>query len=450
MSEETKKNEQTEEAKEESAHYTKEPKIGGNGPSLIRQYFTRGTTYFLVIAAGLIFYFVLLRVSDLWGAVQDILYALRAVVYGCVIAYLLNPLVSKIEGFLMPRLGKRFQKEKTARNTCRGLSIFVSLLLIIALIVALVNRVVPEVVQSIQRMSSTLPGQINALLERFNAYFEADTTFRTAVVNVINQASEMLEEFLRTDLLPNANSIMYNLTAGVVGFVREAINVIVGLIVSIYLLMGKERFTRQCKKGIYAVFNARHANLILHIADKSNHIFSGFISGKIVDSLIIGVICFIVLSILNMPYTVLISVFIGVCNCIPFFGPIIGAVPSAILIILTNPIQGIYFIIFVLILQQFDGNILGPRILGNSTGLPSFWVIVAILLGGGLFGFIGMILGCPTFAVLYYIVRLILDNRLEQKNLPVGSGEYGPQSFVDSEGNYIRVEHVDVPQEEEK
>ena len=156
-----------------------------------------------------------------------------------------------------------------------------------------------------------------------------------------------------------------------------------------------------------------------------------------IDSAIIGVICFIALSIMNMPYTLLVSVIVGVTNVIPFFGPYIGAIPSAILILLSDPVKGIYFIIFVIILQQFDGNVLGPKILGNSTGLSSFWVIVAILLGGGLFGFIGMLLGVPTFAVIYYIVKLILDNRLEKRKLPVESNCYDTKSYVDNSGKYV-------------
>ncbi len=180
--------------------------------------------------------------------------------------------------------------------------------------------------------------------------------------------------------------------------------------------------------------------MILHLTTKSNEIFGGFIIGKIIDSAIIGVLCFFGLSILDMPYVMLVSVIVGVTNVIPFFGPYIGAVPSAILILLSDPMKGLYFIIFILVLQQFDGNILGPKILGNSTGLSAFWVIVAILLGGGLFGFVGMVMGVPTFAVLYYIAEMILDNRLKRKSLPIDTGYYSKMSYVDSEGNYINPE----------
>ena len=155
-----------------------------------------------------------------------------------------------------------------------------------------------------------------------------------------------------------------------------------------------------------------------------------------IDSIIIGILCFVGTSILNMPYAMLVSVIVGVTNVIPFFGPYIGAIPSAILIALTNPVKGIYFLIFILLLQQFDGNILGPKILGNSTGLSAFWVIVSILLGGGLFGIVGMLFGVPTFAVIYYVIKLLVDNKLEKKELPTVSGCYNEESYVDNEGVY--------------
>ena len=180
--------------------------------------------------------------------------------------------------------------------------------------------------------------------------------------------------------------------------------------------------------------------MILHLTIKSNEIFGGFIIGKIIDSAIIGVLCFAGLSILNMPYTMLVSVIVGVTNVIPFFGPYIGAIPSAILILLAEPKMGIYFIIFIIALQQFDGNVLGPKILGDSTGLSAFWVVFSILIGGGLFGVPGMILGVPTFAVVYYIVGMLVNNKLEKKKLPVKTDAYDEYSYVESDGTYVHAD----------
>lgn len=189
--------------------------------------------------------------------------------------------------------------------------------------------------------------------------------------------------------------------------------------------------------------------MILHLTTKSNEMFGGFIIGKIIDSAIIGVLCFIVLSILNMPYTFLVSVIVGVTNVIPFFGPYIGAIPSTILIMLSDPKMGVYFVIFILILQQIDGNIIGPRILGSSTGLSAFWVVFAILLGGGLFGVVGMILGVPTFAVIYYIVNMLINHKLEEKLLPTDTASYDELSYVDSDGTYVHSEQNEFMKDEE-
>ena len=267
-----------------------------------------------------------------------------------------------------------------------------------------------------------------------------DSTTSTLLKTAVKEGTDMLMDWLRTDLMAKANELMSNLTVGVLNIVSEIFNAVIGLIVSIYILFSKETFVRQSKKCVYAVLSARHANMVLHLTTKSNDIFGGFIIGKLIDSAIIGVLCFIGLTILKMPYVMLVSVIVGVTNVIPFFGPYIGAVPSTILIMLANPIQGVYFVIFVLLLQQFDGNILGPKILGNSTGLSAFWVIVAILLGGGLFGFVGMVMGVPTFAVLYYIVQMLMNSHLERKNLPTGSEYYDTMSYVDDEGTYYHSE----------
>ena len=263
-----------------------------------------------------------------------------------------------------------------------------------------------------------------------------DNTIGTIVKNAIEEGTKVFQNWFRTDFMTQVNTIMSNVTVGIVGLVGEFVNFVLGLIVSVYVLFGKERFTSQAKKLTYAFLSTDHANMLLHLTKKSNEIFGGFIIGKIIDSAIIGVLCFIGLSILRMPYTLLVSVVVGVTNVIPFFGPYIGAIPSAILITLADPKMGLYFLIFILVLQQVDGNIIGPHILGDSTGLTPFWVLFSILVGGGLFGFVGMIMGVPTFAVIFYIIGMIAERRLEKKNLPVPSEYYGETSYVDDKGQY--------------
>ena len=201
-------------------------------------------------------------------------------------------------------------------------------------------------------------------------------------------------------------------------------NLIIGIIISVYLLAMKEQSLARCCKLLYGVLSERAANLVMRGTRRTDEIFSGFVRGKLLDSLIIGILCFIGGSILNLPYTPLVSVVVGVTNIIPFFGPFLGAIPSAFLILLVSPKQCLIFIIFVIVLQQFDGNILGPKILGSATGISSFWVVVTILLGGGFFGVLGMFLGVPVFACLQELVKHLIDRRLTQRNMPTEAYAY--------------------------
>lgn len=299
---------------------------------------------------------------------------------------------------------------------------------------------IPELYQSIRNMVMTVPSQLNDALNKITETMSKDTTLGQVFTSILKEVTAFLQDWLRSDLLDQVNVVMSNLTVGVINIVSELVNAVIGLIISIYVLWGKETFTRQSKKIVYALFKPGQANMILHLTIKSNKIFGGFIIGKLIDSAIIGVICFIGLTILKMPYIMLVSVIVGVTNVIPFFGPYIGAIPSTILIMLSDPKQGIYFIIFILVLQQLDGNVIGPKILGDSTGLSAFWVVFAILLGGGLFGFAGMILGVPTFAVIYYIVNMLINHKLEKKKLPTDTASYDEMSYVDSDGTYVHSE----------
>lgn len=422
----------------EKVYYANQPKLGKKkGTSRLRQHFNRGITAFLVIAAAIAFYFVLLRFPDLSDLIKKIIGVLMPVIFGFVIAFLLNPLVKTIERFLTPYLKSYIKKEGRCEKFARAVGIFLSEILLILLVVLLCNMLIPELYNSIRNLVYTLPKQLNNWVNNIDDMVKGDSTLSVVFKEVLSQGTDMFQNWLKNSLMSQANSLMSNVTDGVSAIVTTVTSLLIGMIVSIYLLFSREIFVRQIKKCVYALLPARQANLVLHFSTKTNEIFGGFVIGKIIDSAIIGVLCFIGLSILKMPYVALVSVIVGVTNVIPFFGPYFGAIPSAILIFLAEPIQGLYFLIFILVLQQFDGNILGPKILGNSTGLSAFWVIVAILLGGGLFGFVGMVLGVPTFAVIYYMVGMFMEGKLEKKNLPVDSSFYDEMSYVDDEGNYV-------------
>lgn len=287
--------------------------------------------------------------------------------------------------------------------------------------------VIPELTSSISKMVEDLPSQINNFDAKIRHFMNNNEFIAKIDDKYILKIQEALNSFVQGSIFTNFENIMDYFTIGMKGVfsvLGVLMNFVIGIIVSIYVLCSKEIFIGQFKKLFYSAFNRRQANAIIETLRYADKVFSGFITGKLIDSMIIGMLCFIGMSILRLPYTVLVSVIVGVTNIIPFFGPYIGAIPSVLLILLINPIQALYFVIFILVLQQIDGNIIGPKILGDSTGLSAFWVMFAILVGGGLFGFLGMIIGVPMCAVIFYILNKITEALLIKKNLPQKSGEY--------------------------
>ena len=407
------------EGKKENDYYTSQPSFGSKKTSRFWHQISRDVRIFVVIAACIVFYFALLRMTNISEVFGEIYQVLKPIIYGLVIAYLLNPIVKLVDTHFEPWIKKKFPRIKNAGGISRGAGILLAIVVMFALIVALCNMMIPELYRSIRDMILTVPSQLNRFIGK-----------------------------MRTDLLNQVNVLMSNLTVGVINVVKELCYVLIGVIVSVYVLFSKEKFASQCKKLVYAIMRPSRANMVLHLTIKSNEIFGGFIIGKIIDSLIIGVLCFLGLTLLDMPYILLVSVIVGVTNVIPFFGPYIGAIPSAILIFLVDPMKGIYFIIYIIILQQVDGNVIGPKILGNTTGLSAFWVVFSILFGGGMFGFVGMILGVPTFAVIYYIVKMLVNHQLENHTLPTDTGAYDQFGYVNNEGEYARVDEATEKKEE--
>lgn len=424
-------------AKDETSHII--PRFGKKGPSKLRQSFSRGMTYFLVVAACIVLYFAFLRADILADSVRTVIGILKPIIYGFAIAYLLNPIVKTVDKYLFPILGKKLKKQKTAEKLSRMTGILLALVFLFAIILALCNMLIPELARSIENLITTLPAQMNAGMDKLTELQSDKSTTGMIIKNLLNHATESFQNWIQADLLRQINVIMTNLTTGAINILNEVFQFLIGCIVSVYVLLSKELFAAQAKKIIYAVMTTDHANMTLHITRKSNEIFGGFIIGKIIDSAIIGVLCFLGITLLDMPYVVLVSVIVGVTNVIPFFGPYIGAIPCIILIGLTDPLKGLYFAIFILLLQQLDGNVIGPKILGDSTGLSAFWVVFSILLGGGLFGFVGMIAGVPTFAVLYYIFKMIIENKLEKKKLPCQTAEYGDVDHMKEDGSFVYI-----------
>ncbi len=397
----------------------------------IRPYMAVGLTSFLVIVASILFFFLIYRYHGFTKIVDKMMVILQPIIIGLILAYLVTPIVNFEERHLLPYMREKMKNPKKADKMVRGLSVAGALLFVAVIIGVLLQMVIPELYRSINGMIGTLPRQVNSFMDWLNEYVSSDSEISGYLETALTKGTEFFENWAQTEFLPQTKNIIAGLTSGVIIAVKLVFNVVVGIIISIYVLMSKEDFIGQSKKITYAVFPAKKANAIIHTVHKSNEIFGGFISGKILDSLIIGLLCFACLYLMKMPYTVLVSVIVGVTNVIPFFGPYLGAVPSAILIMLANPIKGLYFIIFIVVLQQIDGNIIGPKILGDSTGLSSFWVVFAILTFVGIFGIPGMIIGVPVFAVIFYVIKNILSWVLKKKQLP-----------RDTE-SYIRAERLD-------
>ncbi len=424
----------------QGGYYVRQPSLGKGRGSWLKQQFGRSIAMFLAVAACILLYFALLRASQISAAVSTLIGVAKPIIYGLGIAYLLNPIVKLVDKRMLPFLEKKCPNFKKKKQLSRSVGIFLSLLFLLAVVVALLNMMIPELYSSIRDMILNVPSQMNRFVDSLSEMNRDNSTLGTLLENIMTEATEFLQNWMRTDLMNSVNELMSSLTVGVINILKEILNLLIGLIVSAYVLFSKEKFSRQCKKITYALFKPSSANMLLHLTIKSNEIFGGFIIGKIIDSAIIGVLCFIGLSIMNMPYTLLVSVIVGVTNVIPFFGPYIGAIPSAVLILLADPKMGVYFIIFILALQQFDGNVLGPKILGNSTGLSAFWVVFSILIAGGLFGVPGMILGVPAFAVIYYIVDMLIDYRLEKRKLPTQTSAYDEYSYVETDGTFIHAD----------
>lgn len=395
-----------------------------------KKYIAWGITAFCVIAASILFYYLLFHMGNIRTAFGSAAKICMPIIDGLVIAYLLSPVVNRLEYDLFFPICKKFNLSlhTKSKKRIRLVSSLITLFLLILVLYCFCVMIIPQIVESIQNIIGQLPTYINNFTKWLEDIFEKNPEFSAFINEMFVQYSGQIEDFTTGKVIPRLNEIVQSVSSTVfsslVNILKMAWDFLIGLIIALYLLLSKELFAGQGKKIIYALFENDTANTAIRNIRFVHRTFGGFISGKIVDSLIIGMLCFIGMTILNLPYPLLVSLIIGVTNIIPFFGPFIGAIPSIILILLVNPIQALYFAIFVLVLQQFDGNILGPKILGDKTGLSSFWVIFAITLFGGYWGFIGMAIGVPVFAVIYAAWRAFIRHSLQKKGLSTDTNDY--------------------------
>jgi len=405
-------------------------------------YIAAGVTAFCVVAAAILLFFTLLHVDAIarfFGMVSRIL---RPVLYGMVLAFLLLPIHRNILLCLESVIPARNNKRASERSGLNLIAVLLSLTVAALLIYLLLVMVVPQVYFSIVGFVQSMPGYIEKMQVWVVAFLADNPEIEAAILNYYNSSLQSLQDWLQNDLLPNLesvtstiawikdsilpslSSVAINLYSSVFAVLVLLKDLFVAVIVSVYLLLKKDVLAAQSKKIVYSIFAPKTGDLIVRETRDVYRILSGFINGKLLDSLIIGIIALICCNLLNFPYPALLATIIGITNVIPFFGPFIGAVPCALLILVVNPMQCIYFVIFILVLQQFDGNILGPKILGDSTGIDAFWVIFSILLFSGLFGFVGMVLGVPVFAMFFNIARRLVRLGLRKHGLPENTRDY--------------------------
>ena len=399
-----------------------------------------GVTVFLVAAATLLFYKLLFHSESFSNAFRQMTRLMAGVIVGIVLAYIMSPFVNYFEAKVSrPFLKKRGidvleEKHHKAFSRMRGFSVLLALIMMLLIIYALIMIIVPQLYNSVRSIVNGFPRYYE------NIYNLVDGFLRSYpdVANVINAYMDefyvQTQDMFNNYLLPNMSSLtdaVQSIGTGVVNTGRGVINFFIGIVVSVYLLNSKEVFCGQGKKIAYALFKEPIANEIVAECRFIHYTFIGFLAGKIVDSVIIGIICYIATSILKTPYALLVSVVIGVTNIIPFFGPYIGGVFGCFIVLMVDPMSALWLLILVILLQQFDGNILGPMILGNSTGLSTFWVLFSILLFGGLFGLVGWVIGVPLFAVLYSLLARFINHKLSARDLPVELPRYIDCAYIE-------------------
>lgn len=370
------------------------------------RYFTIAVYAFLVIAATVLLIFAFLSPDKITWVINRFFAIIAPLIVGFTIAFILNPVLNFFEKNLFKKLWANGEHPKGKR----AISLACTYVIFLGVVSAFVAIVLPSVIASVTDLINNIQGYYNKGIV-FAEEFLIKLNISTDILDPFTDVGGKLIEFV-VDALKTALPQLYSVAVSATSVIK---NTFVGFIFSIYMLSSKEIFCRQFKKVITTFFKEKTQNRIYRIGSLSYGTFSKYISGFLVDSIIVGIICYIVMSIFGWPYPALISILIGATNMIPFFGPFIGAIPATFLILLVNPWQAVFFVIFIVVLQQVDGNIICPKILGQRVGLASFWVMVAIVIGGSMFGIMGMLIGVPTFAVIYSLMRSYLDRKHKER-----------------------------------
>ena len=379
------------------------------------KYATIAMYAFLVICASILLYLGISQINSIKASVNDFIGTLQPFIIGGALAYLLNFILKFYEDYILSH--KTFKRLKKSGK--RGIGLLLTYITATIITYLFIQFVLPQLLDSIIGLVNNIPQYLNDLTKVTNDIFD-NLNLQPEYISLITDKFGEAITYIIT-LISNLVPVIGNF---IVGATSSILNIIIGIIISIYILIDKEKFMALGKKIVYALFSEEKAKFILRLATQSNMTFSRFIGGKILDSFIIGLLTFVILTIFKMPYILLISVIVGVTNIIPFFGPFIGGIPAAIIILFVSPIQALWFVVIIIVIQQIDGNIIGPKILGDSIGISAFWILFSLLVAAKFMGFVGMIIGVPLFAIFYSIIKEIVEERLRKKGLPIETEKY--------------------------
>lgn len=404
--------------------------MNGKSDNSLKKYFYAGACLFGATAASIILFFVIYKMDTIGKVFANITATMMPFIIGAILAYIICPLCNMFER-LYDKLFKKLKNEITREKIVRTLSVFTGILIALIAVYIMLMIIIPQLISSVVRLVQILPAGADTIVERLRELLNSNETLLKYSEDVFEKVYEYVESWLSDVLLNSVDKIAAGVSTGVINVISIFMNVFIGVIVAIYLLFSRKKLARQANLVVHSIFKKKTADAIIDEVKYTDKVFSGFINGKILDAVIIALICYLGMMIFKLfnpgdstMSEVLVAVIVGIFNVIPFFGWYIGLFISAVLILLVNPVQCIFFIIFDIILQQIDGNIIGPKILGNTTGISSLWVLFAIFLFGDIWGFAGMLIGVPLFAVIYHGIKRMVFMGLKRNGMEEMALEY--------------------------
>ncbi len=398
------------------------------------QYFAWGVTAFSVLAGCVLFYLLLGHLGEIAGVIKYALQILSPFIWGFIIAYILLPLTRWLEYKVIgPVAIWRTKGKWRSGGAPRAISIAISVAVALAAITVIMRLVIPSIYTSVENIVVNYNNYMNTLVGLIERMFDNNPELSAQLEEATKNLSQDLLNWISNEFLPQVGSFITNLTTGVYKVLKFLLNIAIGFVVACYLLHNRETFAANTKKLLYSALGIERTERVLNVVHFADDAFMGFISGKVLDSLIIGAITFVCCNVLKLPYAAFISVIVGVTNIIPVFGPFLGAVPGTLLILMVEPVKALVFIVLILIIQQVDGNIIGPKILGSRVGISGFWVMFSIVVCGALFGIPGMIIGVPLFVVLSAGYQSLVDMGLKKRGLSTQTAQYINMSRMDPE-----------------